>query len=180
MDINAFRDFISQANQSGVVFFHTGEFSSVVVAGAAESLKHKMQESGASGPVTRKVFSTFVEMAQNIHHYAMPGNNGDAAGSILVSHQDEQFWVMCSNRMQTSHVSRLTEKLEQVRSMSLDEIKQAYKAQLKNEEHANDAISRGAGLGWLTIARDAKMPLEYSFQSDEDPQCTVFQVKAVI
>lgn len=44
--------------------------------------------------------------------------------------------------------------------MSQEEIKQAYRAQLRNEEQ--DGVSKGAGLGALTIARDASPPIDYS------------------
>ena len=42
--------------------------------------------------------------------------------------------------------------------------------------------SKGAGLGWLTVARDSKQPLEYSFSSDSigNGKYAYFLVKAVI
>jgi hypothetical protein len=52
---------------------------------------------------------------------------------------------------------------------------------LRNAEHSDtDAISKGAGLGLLTIARDASAPLEYSFASTAAPRSRTaqFYVKA--
>jgi len=47
--------------------------------------------------------------------------------------------------------------------MSLDEIKQAYRQQLKNDHHQQqNPSSKGAGLGFLTLARDACQPIEYA------------------
>ena len=41
--------------------------------------------------------------------------------------------------------------------------------------------SKGAGLGFLTVARDASAPLEYSFQPiDTDPVSTMFFLTATI
>lgn len=191
MDLSTFEVFQKQALDAGVVFYHTGEFTSPIIAAAAEALKHRMQESGASGPATRKLFSTFVEMAQNIHHYGAAGPEVEeaetthhaGAGTITIVKSESDFQVICVNRIQTSQIPRLTQKLDAVRSMNLDEIKQAYKEQLKNTDHAQtDPLSKGAGLGWLTIARDSKQPLEYSFMSDpkDSSRFAYFLVKAVI
>lgn len=72
--------------------------------------------------------------------------------------------------MKIEDVPRLHERLQPLRRMSLDEIKSAYRAQLRNEEHADDATSKGAGLGFLTVARDATEPIEYSivYSSNSD------------
>jgi Family of unknown function (DUF6272) len=180
MNAETFRDFLQPDLEHSTVYFFEGEFSSAVIARETETLRAKVQESGASGPVSRKVFSTFVELAQNIHHYAARNESANPQGSLSVVLHEGSYWVMCSNRMPAAHVTRLQEKLDRVRAMSPDEIKLAYKTQLKNEDHAKDDISRGAGLGWLTIARDAKAPLEYTCAIQDDPQIALFQVKAVI
>lgn len=188
MNLTSFDLFQTQASASGVLFYHSGEFNEAVIAAAAQSLRHRMEESGATGPVKRKLFSTFVEMAQNIVHYAarptgadaLPGREGTVA---LGRNGDDDYWVICVNRVDTAHVARLSAKLDVVRSMSLEDIRKTYREQLHNTQHEHtDAISKGAGLGWLTIARDAKQPLEYSFASDpaSSGATTFFFAKAVI
>ncbi len=189
MDLTNFELFQSQATSSGVIFYHSGEFNEAVVAAAAQSLKHRIEESGASGPAKRKLFSTFVEMAQNIVHYAAlpPGAAPDEVqgkdGTVAVGKSADDFWVICVNRVDTAHIARLSEKLDALRSMSLEDIRQTYREQLRNTQHElNDAVSKGAGLGWLTIARDCKQPLEYSFASDpaSSGRTAFFLAKAVV
>jgi hypothetical protein len=188
MNLANFETFQKQARTAGIVFYHTGEFNGPIISAAAESLKARMQESGASGPATRKLFSTFVEMAQNIHHYAcespdISNSNLAGGGTISVIKGLEDYWIICVNRIETVQIPRITEKLDSVRSMSLEEIKKAYKEQLHNSAHEDqNKESKGAGLGWLTVARDSKQPLEYSFSSDAvgDGKYAYFLVKAVI
>ncbi len=196
MNLLAFAEFQDQAAAAGVLFYHSGEFNQSIISAAADSLKHRLDESGAAGSVKRKLFSTFVEMAQNIVHYAATGEEPTAAttaaaaptvkeGAIGIGYEASAntYWIVCVNRIETSHVPRLTEKLEAVRAMSLDEIKQAYREQLKNDQHSEaDPVSKGAGLGWLTIARDSRQPIEYSFSSDplNGGRTAFFYVKAVI
>lgn len=188
MNLANFETFQQQARTAGIVFYHTGEFNGPIISAAAESLKSRMQESGASGPATRKLFSTFVEMAQNIHHYAtetpdLAHANLAGSGTISVIRGADDYWVICVNRIETAQIPRITEKLDSVRSMSLEEIKKAYKEQLHNAAHEDqNKESKGAGLGWLTVARDSKQPLEYSFSSDSigNGKYAYFLVKAVI
>lgn len=189
MNLNTFEAFQAQAEATGVIFYHSGEFSSAIIAAAAASLKQRMEEIGASGPAKRKLFSTFVEMAQNIHHYAASPPNSEPQsahgkpGTIGIGKRGDDYWVVCVNRVEAAHIARLSEKLDTVRAMSLEEIRMSYRTQLHNTEHAStDTLSKGAGLGWLTIARDSKQPLEYSFTSEPESQdkTAFFFVKAVI
>ena len=80
------------------------------------------------------------------------------------------------------HVQRLQEKIEPLRNMTLDEIKAAYREQLRNEEHEKDAISRGAGLGFLTVARESSEPLDYQIvmSSEQAKGYALFYLRAVI
>lgn len=191
MDLSTFGEFRAKAEAAGVVFYHSGEFNGSIVQAAADSLRSRLEELGTAGPAKRKLFSTFVEMAQNIVHYSAPELDGDGEpapvkhGTISVGRtEDAHFWIVCVNRVETAHIPRLSEKLDAVRAMSLEEIKKAYKEQLHNTEHEQqDQVSRGAGLGWLTIARDSHQPLEYSFASDplsRNGASAYFFVKAVI
>ncbi|EJE53209.1 hypothetical protein PMI14_02108 [Acidovorax sp. CF316] len=199
-----FERFQANAQDCGVLFYYAGEFTPAVVAAAADSLKQRLATEDASGPAKRKLFSTFVEMAHNILHYAVPPEEGgvaplaaDAAtgpkGAIGVgkdlpeggqeAEAAPQYWIVCSNAVDVAHVPRLTDKLDALRAMSLEEIKQSYREQLRNPDHnANDTLSKGAGLGLLTIARDASAPLEYSFapSPDTEGRTALFHVKARI
>ena len=63
--------------------------------------------------------------------------------------------------------------------MSLDEIKSQYRDKLRRE---TEVSSKGAGLGFLTVARDASEPIEFDFVDEygsENPT-TLFYLKAII
>ncbi|TXH37427.1 MAG: hypothetical protein E6Q94_02345 [Burkholderiaceae bacterium] len=182
-----FERFQASAQGCGVLFYYAGEFSPAMVAAAADSLKASLATEDASGPAKRKLFSTFVEMAHNVLHYAAPTHL--PSGAIGVGREDtavdasSRYWIVCSNPVDVEHVPRLTDKLNALRTMSLEEIKQNYREQLRNPTHSvDDPLSKGAGLGLLTIARDASAPLEYSFASTADPaaRTALFHVKARI
>ncbi|OIQ90691.1 hypothetical protein GALL_274210 [mine drainage metagenome] len=162
-----FKSFRGVADQSGVLFYYTGSFSQSIVAAIGDTLKQRLEGVGASNGARRKVFSSFIEMAQNILHYSaeLPNHEDGVPlkqGALAVGREGEKFFVVCGNPVRAEDVPRLQEKLEPLRRMSLDEIKSAYRARLRNDAHEADTISKGAGLGFLTVARDATEPIEYS------------------
>lgn len=162
MRLENFSNFCEHATHSGILFYYTGEFSQNVIGAMSDSLKEQLDAASVSGPARRKVFSTFVEMAQNIMHYANEeASGGLKLGALAVGRHEGKFYVMCGNPVRLEHVERLRAKLEPLRSMSLDEIKAAYREQLRNDAHDRDTVSRGAGLGFLTVARESSEPIEY-------------------
>lgn len=161
MQIDLFNTFRNHAADNGVLFYYTGEFSQNVVAAIGDTLRQRLEAVAATQSARRKVFSTFIEMAQNILHYAAADADESRQGALAVGREGERFFVVCGNPIRLDHVSRLQEKLEPLRRMTVDEIKAAYREQLRNEEHARDAVSRGAGLGFLTVAREAAAPIDY-------------------
>ena len=208
MSPSEFAHLRAQAEHNGLLLYYAGTFNPNVIQAAADTLKCRLASEDGSSSAKRKLFSTFIEMAQNVLHYAAPlpqTESGQAIseavaqGAIGVGRIDApagapdagadqaqaRFWIACSNAVRREHVPRLAAKLDAVRAMSHPEIKAAYKAQLHNTDHsASDDISRGAGLGWLTIARDASAPLQYHIATGEDAADTaphaVFHVKALI
>jgi len=183
MDLASFSQFCTQAAGHGILFYYTGDFSQNVVGAMSDTLRQRLEAVGASGPARRKVFSAFVEMAQNILHYAdEAAGGGKRIGALAVGHDGEgRFCVLCANPVRIDQVERLRSKLEPLRNMTLDEIKLAYRAQLRNEAHDQDPFSRGAGLGFLTVAREASEPIEYriTYRSGEERHAE-FHLRAAI
>ncbi len=182
MNLGLFNNFCSQAAQSGILFYYTGEFSQNVIKVMGETVQQRMDAIGANGPARRKVFSAFVEMAQNILHYAdtTPGD-GATIGALAVGRTDDKYFVVCGNPVRLEHVARIREKLDPLRSMTLEEIKAAYRQQLRNDEHDQDVVSKGAGLGFLTLARESSEPIEYQIvHRSGDDTYAEFYLRAAI
>ncbi|SDC11482.1 hypothetical protein SAMN05216345_101580 [Cupriavidus sp. YR651] len=180
-----YEPFFAMARERKVIFYYVGYFSQNIIAAMSDAVRLQLAVSGVDGTTRRKLFSSFVEMAQNIVHYSSDAltpptqDNGQLRhGSVCISMVDEHYRLMCSNPVATARVHQLRATLEPLRTMTLDEIKQAYKQTLRAEAPQG---SKGAGLGFLTMARDASAPLEYNFQPiDTDPVSTMFQLVATI
>ncbi|MDY7578213.1 SiaB family protein kinase [Herbaspirillum sp. RTI4] len=167
-----------------VIFYYVGYFSQNIISAMAEAVKTRIEYVGAEGMTRRKLFSSFVEMAQNIIHYSADffervghGTEGMRHGSVCISAKGEHYFLHCANPVKIEIAERLRERLEHVRSLTIDEIKREYKATLRAETPED---SKGAGLGLLTMARDASAPLEFEFTPASAAGNVMFYLKATI
>lgn len=178
--------FFSVAREHQVIFYYVGYFSQHIVAAMADAVKLQLEVAGVAGPTRRKLFSSFIEMAQNIIHYSSdaltPASQPDGElrhGSVCIRREEGgRFLLLCANPIEAGTADDLRTKLEHLRSMTLEEIKQAYRQTLREETPAG---SKGAGMGFLTMARDASEPLEFDFDAAQGAAgAPVFYLKAAI
>ena len=173
------------AQKRHVIFFYAGYFSQPVVAAVSETIRARLDSAGAAGPTSRRIFSAFVEMAQNIMHYSSealtPADQRDRQmrrGSFCIGTSGDQFFLLCANPVMSDQALAIRARLEPLRTMTVEQLKAAYKPALRAETPAD---SKGAGLGFLTMAREASEPLEFEFvPAANDPDTTIFCIKAII
>ncbi|WP_280191018.1 SiaB family protein kinase [Delftia sp. PS-11] len=178
--------FFHLARQHQVIFYYVGYFSQNIVAAMADAVRLQLEVAGVAGPTRRKLFSSFIEMAQNIIHYSAdaltPAHQDDGElrhGAVCIRRdEDGRFSLLCANPVEQRLGDELRGKLSALSSMTVDEIKKAFRQSLREETPEG---SKGAGMGFLTVARDACEPLEFDF----DPAQTVdgkpvFYLKATI
>ncbi|MBV8122679.1 MAG: SiaB family protein kinase [Burkholderiaceae bacterium] len=183
--ISEYGAFFELARKHRVIFYYVGYFSQNIIAAMAEAVKLQLEISGVTGPDRRKLFSSFVEMAQNIIHYSVDAltppslRNGELRhGSVCIIEHQGRHLLLCANPIETSVAEDLRVKLETLHGMSTEEIKQAYKDLLRSETPEG---SKGAGIGFLTMARDASEPLAFDIQlADGIENTAVFYLMTTI
>ncbi|MDR3411704.1 MAG: SiaB family protein kinase [Formivibrio sp.] len=183
MQDDKYYEFFDYAHQRDIIFYYVGYFSQNIISAMAETVRLHLEKSGASGATRRKLFSTFVEMAQNIVHYSAssltaPDQIDEVRhGSVCIGRRENKYFLLCANPVHVGDTDKLRKRLEPLRTMTLDEIKRAYKESLLAESPAD---SKGADLGFLTVARDASEPIEFEFRSGEPSDMAMFYLKAII
>jgi len=180
-----FQEFWHAASQRQVIFFYSGYFSQHVVSAIAETIKARLNAAGTAGPTSRRIFSAFVEMSQNIMHYSAdaltPAEQPDRqirGGAFCIAVSGDRFHLLCANPVANERVESIRGRIEPLCAMTVEEIRSAYKTALRQ---AAPEDSKGAGLGFLTMARDASAPLDFHFLPDStDAGRTVFCIAATI
>ncbi|WP_343583000.1 SiaB family protein kinase [Herbaspirillum sp.] len=178
-------DFYSYVERRDVIFYYVGYFSQTIIAAMADAVKLRVEHTGAVAQTRRKLFSSFIEMAQNILHYSsdLHEKEGQATepsmrhGAVFISLTEGRYYLHCANPVRSEIVESLREKLAHLRSLTIDEIKSEYKEMLRAETPPD---SKGAGLGFLTMARDASAPLDFEFSPAAADDTSMFYLRATI
>jgi hypothetical protein len=170
---------------NGVIFAYSGYVTEQVLSGVGEAIKQKMTIEDANRKTMRSVFAVFVEQMQNIIRYSAekipPGETADSVmalryGILTVGQEGAGYIVHAGNLIEHGDTGRLRDRLAALRAMSKDELKAAYKAQLKT---GPDEFSKGAGIGFIEIARRASEPIDFDF-TDVDSEHAFFALRACI
>lgn len=169
---------------NGIVFAYSGYVTEGVLASVGDALKHKLVSDDINRTAMRSVFAVFVEQTQNIIRYSAekldPVTGAEDIelryGILTIGNESGRHTVQAGNLVALEDVPRMKDRLTKLQSMSKDELKSAYKTQLKSEQLPG---SKGAGIGLIEIARRATEPIEFDFMDLDDGK-VFFALKAII
>jgi hypothetical protein len=173
--------------QYHIFFCYVGPISQNLLADIMRILEQKMSLEQASRATVLRVFSVIVEKLQNIIHYAdeertTPGPEQTMAEAILrqgiltVGYDQQHYFVVSGNVIDNAKVPNLRKKLTKIQAMNKGELKQYYQEQRRQEPAEG---SKGAGLGFVEMARRASQPIEFDFRLI-DEHTSFFSLKTVI
>jgi hypothetical protein len=166
----SFRNFALREN---VIFFFSGYLSQAVINTCAETIQARLDKVEASAKVRRKLLAAFIEIAQNVVHYSSesstPPDQDEGEfrfGTICITGSGGKFVIMGSNPILFSSEPHLRGRLESILAMNEEELRRAYRERLSADE--SEEQSKGGGLGFLMLARDASAPIEFQFAQDPE------------
>jgi hypothetical protein len=141
-----------------IVYFK-GQMSQDILGELGSMIKY----SWSSESNVKRIFATFIEIAQNILHYSAErvqdsDGNSKGIGMIVVNEEKDRFCLSSGNLIHNSTAQILQDKLEYLNSLNKDELKKLYKEQIKSVRPED---SKGAGLGFVDIARKSDSKLYY-------------------
>ena len=177
----AFRNVL---HDQGVIFCYSGYVTEPVLSGIGEALKKKLHLEEADTKTMRNVFAIFVEQMQNIVRYSAeregPEPEDDKTeiryGVLAIGMENGKFFVTCANKIHIKDVDRLNTRLGELRSMDKNSLKNLYKEKLRSP---TEATSKGAGLGFIEIARRSTEIIDFDFM-DLDDKYAFFCHKAYV
>ncbi|MBF0624896.1 MAG: hypothetical protein HQL82_08820 [Magnetococcales bacterium] len=174
--------FRNQIRNQNLLFYYCGFMSEGVLTGVGDALKRKLALDGTDIKTQRGIFSIFVEQMQNVIRYSNEreplddGNNSLSYGTLAIGREGRSFFILCANQVRREDVPRIEGSLKRLRTMDPVSLKSLYKETLRGDV---PEYSKGAGVGFIDIARRASRPIEYDF-ADMDEQHAYFCLKAHI
>jgi hypothetical protein len=168
--------------EDGIIFTFVGPVSQDVVEGIGSALKYKMKADDIKSSVSLKVFSIFVEKMQNVINYSAelaPDHAEDSQvrfGMIIVGKKEENYFIIGGNMIDAEQKNRLEGNLSELVQLDKDGLKELYKRKRKEDSGEH---SKGAGLGFIEMARKSSAPLEYNFEKISEEHY-YFTIKTVV
>ena len=182
--LNNIYNFKRKLEDDGIIFTFCGPMSHSVVEGVGSALRLKMNiDEDITTSTSLKVFSIFVEQMQNVINYSsdrIPENNINSEmsfGIIVVGKRDNRYFIIGGNKIENSKKEILAKNLMELKKMNKDELKKLYKEKRKIGPTNED--SKGAGLGFIEMARKATEPIEFIFE-DIDENYSFFSIETIV
>lgn len=152
--------------QQQIMLCFNGPISRSLIEEIGNALRNYLQGQPTPPSSAMDVFAVYIEMTQNIRHYAKAqGYSDEQATATIAVARDEagRYLVSAGNLVEMADGRRLVEMVNELAHLDAGELKRAYKQQLRRPRD-EQAIS-GAGLGLLDMARKSSKPLDPVLQA---------------
>jgi len=152
-----FFEYHAQISQGNILLSYKGPLTDVLLSEFSRDIRGKLQSNRRIG---KKVFSIFMELAQNVLYYSQEYNhfgNQDKVGTLVILQDETQYTVITGNLVKKSSVPLLMEKCEIVNSLDRNSLRE-YKRALRNAPSEEE--SKGAGIGLVQAALTSDKQLQ--------------------
>ncbi len=161
--------------ENGIIFSFSGTLSQNIISSIAETFEEKMQKSNIKFSLIQNIFSVFIEQIQNILSYSNHLNDFSIIAIGFNKHLNK-YYVLSGNMIGLDKKDKIKDRIEKVNSMDKKELRTHYKELRKS---GKDTHKRGAGLGFVEMAKKSTEPIEFMFE-DFDDKFTFFTLKVII
>ncbi|MBT9306145.1 biofilm formation regulator kinase SiaB [Pseudomonas aeruginosa] len=177
LDLLAMRE--SYTRQRILLCFN-GPISRSLIEEIGHALRNYLHAEQAKPSEAMDVFAVYIEMTQNIRHYANLKGYGEheAAATVAIArNEDSHYVVSAGNLVERDDGQSLVRSIQAIANLDKAALKAAYKEQLRRPR--DSGCASGAGLGLLDIARKSSEPLAASLKEQPDGRA-FFSLRAVI
>jgi hypothetical protein len=157
--INIF-DYYMDFEENNVIIYYKGPFMESILAKISEDIKLRFE----NDPITRqKVFSIFIELAQNIAHHSSERNiyadqlKRSGNGTFQISESENHFTLIAGNLIRNEQVPEIIDKCNIVNELDMDGLRR-LKRDLRNLPRREG--HKGANIGLVDIAIKAQNQLQ--------------------
>jgi hypothetical protein len=163
-----------------ILICFNGPISRTLIGEIGIALKDHISSTQVHQSAAMDVFSVYIEMSQNIRHYAsrMGYDDLSAAATVVIAETDNgHYTVSAGNLVEREDGEALLKKIRELSLLDKVALKALYKQQLRLPRVGSQPS--GAGLGLIEMARKSSEPLQATL--DQGPEGKVFfSLRAVI
>ena len=153
-------DYYMDFEENNVLIYYKGPFMESILAKITEDIKMRFD----NDPITsKKVFSIFIELAQNIAHHSSERNiyvdqlRRSGNGTFQISESDTHFTLVAGNLIRNEQVAEIIDKCNVINELDVDGLRK-LKRDLRNLPRREG--HKGANIGLVDIVLKAQNPLQ--------------------
>ena len=184
LDMLKYYNMIKEGN---VNIIYSGPIWTDGLEGIGNSLRKRLEYDEMPLPASQAVFSVFVEQMNNIFHYSTEkhhfgsadmGKEFDAgSGIFILGSEGKEYFIQTGNMMKMSQKAVIQNRIDYLNTLDKAGLRKYYKERIRADN--DNPESKGAGLGFIEIARRASSKIDYSF-TDIDGENTFFSMRVSI
>lgn len=161
-DLRFVSDLRDRMKNHNFMLSYRGYFSQDITKALLQVTEKKLDHDGAENSVKKKVFNVMVECLQNIAKHNDASKEADADSLFMLGRTDNSYVIYSGNVILEEKVHELRNKLLEINSMSVEEIKEVYKMIIAGSSGFSEKA--GAGLGLIDIAKKSGSKLDFDFE----------------
>jgi hypothetical protein len=167
--------FRKELDDRGIVFSYSGFLNEDILSGIGNALRTKLAIDKTDPKISRGLFSAFVEQVQNVIRYSaekLPPedehyDDADPLGEhislpygmvTIGEYPDGTRFIACCNMIHPKDYEKLSTSLDAIKGLDKKQLGALMREQLRNGPPEG---SKGAGVGFISIAREANGNWEY-------------------
>ncbi len=161
----------TKMNKGEVLLAYKGSITAELITNVLGVVESKLDHVINKSVTKKKIYNILVESLQNLYHHVddLPelANEGMDIhfGIFVISKSGEFYDIRTGNFIRNDKVKKLKERLEKIKSLSKEELKELYKFVLNNQKFSDKG---GGGLGLIDIARRTDGRMNYEFDNYND------------
>lgn len=156
-------------NQQRIMLCFNGPLTRSLIEEIGNALRNYMERENATASSAMDVFGAYIELTQNIRHYAARKgwDEAEASATVVIARDAEgRYVVSAGNVLDADDGTELEVRVRKLASMDKAQLKAEYKEQLRKPRE--EGATTGAGLGLIDLARKASEPLSCSLRTLDD------------
>ncbi len=148
-----------------VVSEYFGDINESSISQITNEVEQKLIDSLEQRTISKRIFTIFVEGLQNIFKHGRLDEEGHHLGACLLVKTDISYRVHFFNISAQDEIEPMTEYLDFLNGLSLDDTKKFYMERLVNGGLSEKG---GASLGYIIMKLKSQHNIQYYFETADD------------
>lgn len=151
--------------EARLVSEYFGDINESTISTITDEVEQKLIDSLENRTITKRIFTIFIEGLQNIYKHGSLDEDGQHLGACLLLKSETSYRVHFFNISAKNEIEPMTEYLDFLNGLSLDETKKFYMERLVNGSMSERG---GASLGYIIMKLKSHNNIRYYFEDASD------------